>query len=371
MKQNVHHGRAAEGGVGLALSGGGFRATLFHLGSLWRLNELGWLPKLSRVCSVSGGSITAGLLGLRWGALDFDGEGVARSYGAVVVDPLRAFCARTADVWAVAGVLALRTPARSVSRAYAKHLFGDATLQSLPEDGQGPRFVIYATNLQTASSVRLSRPYIGDYKLGLYEHPTVSLSDAVAASSAFPPVLSPMKLTPKGGAWRTTEGATLAGRKKLRERLVLTDGGVYDNLGLENIWQRYPTVLSSDAGAPLPTRARIWMQTLRSLYIMGEQTRALRLRRLIEEFHDKERGGAYWGINTRIDEYGLADALVKDNAGTAALADLRTRLNAFSADELCHLINWGYALTDAAMRRFVLKDPGPSPRWPYPDHALS
>jgi hypothetical protein len=27
-----------ERGVGLALSGGGFRATLFHLGSLWRLN---------------------------------------------------------------------------------------------------------------------------------------------------------------------------------------------------------------------------------------------------------------------------------------------------------------------------------------------
>ncbi len=35
-------------GIGLALSGGGFRATLFHLGSLWRLNELGYLPKLDR-----------------------------------------------------------------------------------------------------------------------------------------------------------------------------------------------------------------------------------------------------------------------------------------------------------------------------------
>ncbi len=33
-------------GIALALSGGGFRATLFHLGSLWRLNEMGWLPKL-------------------------------------------------------------------------------------------------------------------------------------------------------------------------------------------------------------------------------------------------------------------------------------------------------------------------------------
>src|SRR5437867_10449977 len=44
-------------GIGLALSGGGFRATLFHCGALWRLNELGYLQKLARVSSVSGGSI--------------------------------------------------------------------------------------------------------------------------------------------------------------------------------------------------------------------------------------------------------------------------------------------------------------------------
>jgi NTE family protein len=39
-------------GIGLALSGGGFRATLFHCGALWCLNELGYLPKLNRISSV-------------------------------------------------------------------------------------------------------------------------------------------------------------------------------------------------------------------------------------------------------------------------------------------------------------------------------
>ena len=34
-------------GWALCLSGGGFRATLFHLGSLLRLNELGVLGRLS------------------------------------------------------------------------------------------------------------------------------------------------------------------------------------------------------------------------------------------------------------------------------------------------------------------------------------
>ena len=54
--------------VGLALSGGGFRSTLFGLGSLWRHNEAGFLGRLDRISSVSGGSILAGLLAHRWQA---------------------------------------------------------------------------------------------------------------------------------------------------------------------------------------------------------------------------------------------------------------------------------------------------------------
>ena len=53
-------------GIALCLSGGGYRAMLFHLGALWRLNELGYLPRLDRVSSVSGGSITAGALAHGW-----------------------------------------------------------------------------------------------------------------------------------------------------------------------------------------------------------------------------------------------------------------------------------------------------------------
>src|SRR5713101_6845273 len=65
---------AAKGprpGIGLCLSGGGYRAMLFHVGVLWRLNELGYLPKLDRISSVSGGSITAGALAVGWSGLRF------------------------------------------------------------------------------------------------------------------------------------------------------------------------------------------------------------------------------------------------------------------------------------------------------------
>ena len=66
------------GGVGLCLSGGGYRAMLFHLGALRRLNEAGKLATLTRVSSVSGGSITAGVLGMHWKALEFRSDGVNR-----------------------------------------------------------------------------------------------------------------------------------------------------------------------------------------------------------------------------------------------------------------------------------------------------
>src|SRR5262249_61574641 len=52
--------RPPEPGMALCLSGGGYRAMIFHVGVLWRLNEAGLLGSLKRVSSVSGGSITAG-----------------------------------------------------------------------------------------------------------------------------------------------------------------------------------------------------------------------------------------------------------------------------------------------------------------------
>ena len=45
--------------IGLALSGGGFRASIFHLGVIRRLEELGIMKDVDVISSVSGGSIIA------------------------------------------------------------------------------------------------------------------------------------------------------------------------------------------------------------------------------------------------------------------------------------------------------------------------
>jgi NTE family protein len=97
----------------------------------------------------------------------------------------------------------------------------------------------------------MSRPYVADYRVGRLPRPRLLLAQVVAASSAFPPVLSPVVLKLDADAWERFEGADLHDRRSLRERLVLTDGGVYDNMGLENVHDRFETVLVSDAGAPL------------------------------------------------------------------------------------------------------------------------
>src|SRR3569832_1395754 len=73
--------------LGLCLSGGGYRAMLFHLGTLWRLNEFALLPKIARISSVSGGSITSGALGMKWSSLNFVGE-QASNFEAEVAKPL-------------------------------------------------------------------------------------------------------------------------------------------------------------------------------------------------------------------------------------------------------------------------------------------
>ncbi|HET9002363.1 MAG TPA: patatin-like phospholipase family protein, partial [Gemmatimonadaceae bacterium] len=156
---------APAGAIALCLSGGGYRAMLFHLGALWRLNELAWLRKLTRVSSVSGGSITAGQLGVRWPRLAFDAAGVARRFRAEVVDPIRALASTTIDTPSVlGGILGPDRISEEIAGEYDKHLYHGATLQELPDDDDGPRFVINATNVQSGALWRFSKPYMRDYR---------------------------------------------------------------------------------------------------------------------------------------------------------------------------------------------------------------
>jgi NTE family protein len=362
----------APAGIGIALSGGGFRAVLFHVGSLRRLVELNILTRLGRVSSISGGSIVAGRLAQMWTKLS--AAPTVDNYEQMVGIPLRKFCRRSVDERAIVeGIFSPFTSAgEEIEQAYAKHLF-NLRLDQLPDT---PRFVINATNMQTGRSFRFSKPYMGDYRLGLIRNPKLPVARAVAASSAFPPILSPV-IIKDSGTFEAVEGADLAGNPAYTRKLYLCDGGAYDNLGLEPVWGNCATVLVSDAGAPFSmaegVKTDLLNQTLRALDIATDQSRGLRKRKLIEDFQRKEAAGAYWGIDTEIGDYKLADALKCDPVRVDPLARIRTRLNPFTDQEQGELINWGYALTDAAVRTYApqLVAPGaPRPAWPEPAWRL-
>lgn len=357
-----------EDTVALCLSGGGYRAMLFHAGALLRLGETGWLSRLDRVSSVSGGSITAGMLALAWarGDLAFDAQGRATNVSEAVVTPLRALASKTIDVRAVLEGLTERgSIEQHAAHAYRDRLFGDSRLADLPSR---PVFIINATSLQSGALFRFTRQYMADWRVGEVAAGDVLLADAVAASAAFPPYLSPGIIDLKGRAW--SAGGDL-GSGEYRERAVLSDGGVYDNLGLEAAWKRCRTVLVSDAGGHLTDDPRPhddWpLMLLRVLAIVDNQVRDLRKRGCVTAYRSKERAGAYWGIRSNIANYSTPDVLGCPVAKTTLLAEVPTRLAELDSTTQERLINWGYAICDAGLRAHVQPSPPPPTGFPFPE----
>ncbi len=353
-------GEKLQPGLALALSGGGFRAALFHLGALIRMNELGLLPQLQRVSSVSGGSIAAGLLACRWSALEFDGRGFAPNFEQEVVEPLLRFTGGTVDIFA--GLLGL-APGLSAARAlawfYRRRLFGDANLQDLPDH---PRFVFCSVNLMSGGLWRISKPYMADYRIGQLRNPRLDVAEAVAASSAFPLGLSPLRLNFKKAEIEPFEGADL-NRSPFTRRAMLTDGGVYENLGIEPIWKRYRDVLVSDAGGALPVFPWRWPSPLGQLRRIAQIAHAqhghLRSRMMIDLFSTGRRRGAYWSMTPFYRTFSADNIPALSEEDDLEADKFRVRLNRATPAEQRLLMRAGYARCDGAIRSFYLPDASP------------
>lgn len=366
--------RMPEAGTALSLSGGGYRAMLFHVGVIWRLYELGELKNIKRISSVSGGSITAAKLGQVWDRLSFDPAKMSTDFIPLFVAPVRKMGSITIDANAIiGGMLLAGTIAEHVASQYEKYLFGKDTLRDLPDGSDKPRFVINATNVQSGALWRFSRPFMGDWRVGRVLQPKIRLSEAVAASSAFPPILSPMTLDLEPSQFTTDPGNDLTARK-YRDKVVLSDGGVYDNLGIETTWKRYTRILVSDAGAKMAPENEPhsdWARhSYRVLDIVDNQVRSLRKRQIMSAFTatPREKDGAYWSIRTNLDPSaprpGAASRLACPFGRTSELANIPTRLKGVDDTDQMSLINWGYAVTDAAMVSIGV--PGPvAPKFPY------
>lgn len=253
--------------VGLALSGGGFRAAAFHLGVFRYLQARDMLWKLDLLTCVSGGSIAGAFLASRWGddsALD-DLEKYLRTTSIAVssvisgiLDPFHSRLDKLAD-------------------SYERDLFGNRTLGSLPS---GPRLYLNATNLATGNMFFFvtgggKQAEMGEHELGTTDATNFALSRAVAASSAFPPVFPPLRLDKNEFPAVDVDFITLS------------DGGVYDNLGVNPLMRSRNAldyVIVSDAGKPFeiderPTESGSAV-LVSSIGILMEQVRGLQFKRL-------------------------------------------------------------------------------------------
>lgn len=389
-RATAHHGPSARRdrhGTALCLSGGGFRASLFHLGAVRRLDELGVLGRLRTISAVSGGALVANLLthpDLEWP----DPDGPPARVGGLtelVAEPLLRLTSRN-----------LRTPvllSRFRPGGWARP---DAGVQGLTDQLErlvpwwgtdlrehrrgGPVVLTGATEIGYGVSWLFAdarswapRGQVGDHRLGYAAPPPgLRIVDAVVASCAYPPFFAPLQLDGdllglSGGVPDPDEPAAV--RESVRRRIQLADGGVYDNLGLEPVWSDHANVLVSDAGRALRSRdagaglSRLWH--LLAIASSGGQT--ARLRWLRASFAAGVLQGATWslespdGMRPTTRDGDRPERVGRDRAGdrpaaysadvVATINAVRTDLDAFSRGEQRVLERHGYLVADASVYR--------------------
>jgi NTE family protein len=369
--------KAERRGIALCLSGGGYRAGLFHLGALRRLNELGVLSKVDTITSVSGGSIfaaqIAGHLARTPGAWGQPGGPVADFDGAIAA-PMRELATRDIRTRAV---LTRLKPWNWLSQnaqidTLAAELANGPAGAKITDLPKRPRLVICSTDVRFREQWTFDSGTgkLGGQAAGYAPLGTWTIARAAASSSCVPIVFSPMRVSEQLAPGEY-DGAD---RAELVAQIDLSDGGVYDNLGVEPVWRDHEVVLVSDAAPsfkPDPHVGRLWSE-IRYAVTLLEQATEVRKRWLIANFLRGDLEGTFWGIGSLPGHYlydpGVQvypEALIRDE-----ISQVRIDLDPFSEGERAVLENHGYLMADIAVHAHALQliaAGSPAPQVPYPD----
>ncbi len=280
----------------------------FHMGLLRRLAEGGALESVQRVSTVSGGSLLVGLLlaesSMLWPtSSDF----LERVYSAL----RRKLCSHSLQ-W---GAVRQFRPWRPHYAIYRANLLALALreewgiTQCLRDVHAWPEWSINGTTAENGKRFRFKSNSFGDWDLGYVDDvKDYPLANALAVSAAFPGGFGPLELDASQFVWRKrawdapADSATPA--QPPFRALHLYDGGVYDNLGLEPLFdagtlqpKQDVRIIVSDAGAALKLGFDLWamnpFRMKRVADIMSEQSRALRVRTFLRYLKLNPNAGAY------------------------------------------------------------------------------
>ncbi|MEX3770391.1 patatin-like phospholipase family protein, partial [Mycolicibacterium fortuitum] len=208
------------------------------------------------------------------------------------------------------------------------------------------------------SGGRFSQPVVRLGRTDCTSKPPAAIAHAGTAGSALHPFLAPSLVDIPG-----------------KGTLQLTDGGVFDNLGLEPVVKRCATVFVSDGGGTFkvdPNPKRDWIRaTLRVLDTVDVEVRRLRRRQIVGLLASRQRRGAFMAINTDYSRFPQrSPALPAGEGATKALSRTPTRLKKIDPTVRRQLVNWGYAACDAALRSYVDKELSDPPGFPYPTEGV-
>ena len=216
--------------IGLALSGGGFRATAFGLGCLRALHDADLLRNVTVVSGISGGSLLTAMWAYGPPSFDeFDKTVVEMLSQDLELELIRRTLAPAALARNTRSTLAallggrpqLHNRSDGLIHALSTRPFGAKPMAEVSHPGL--ETIISATDVITSNAVRFGSAVSSCSPYGKIVDP-VMVAEAVAASAAYPVVFPP--ITRRYGFQQSDGSVTRP------TTVVMTDGGVYDNLGI-------------------------------------------------------------------------------------------------------------------------------------------
>lgn len=379
------------GRIGLALSGGGARAAVFHMGVLKRLAAERLLERVSVISTASGGSlVTAAIMteaGMKWPSSE---NFLEKVYPSVRARMMRGdLFSLKAIGWR--GLLEfnidlVNNRASVLARLLERNWGVSGTLADLPDT---PLWLINTTCFETGKNWRFAKREMGDWSFGRHYAPEIPLSVAVAASAAVPYVIGAMRLSLPAAGWWETDPATgkqVRARAPSQNQVRLWDGGAYDNMGLEALTKpgkglrHCDFLICSDASGPLSAPGHSPVAALfdgklsspRLFDVAGDQIRALRSRTLIADIASKivagvllRMGNSVRAVDVKNDlmrPVGFYDCFQSDAQAALALQH-PTDLMALSDSGFDALARHGFEIANATLTTYATADFPTSHYW--------